>query len=687
MKQCFTFNILTAAFCVSSCFTMDAAVQKNFLSATNKHLSTEGITLSPKFQSAPYQAPSTDVTVIPDITNAPGDAIIFVGAAGYVNGELVVFGVQDEGDGMILSMPAGTYDFFAYGYTDDNQGTIFMTSENVEISSGSHSVSFNTNDAIYRTDLNLITPDGNDIILPGRPGDINCAIACNYDLLKYDGVFIFHGGGSSHEDSMNYFKGTKYSDKFEFASTAARVTLDGMLCMLLPIDFNVSEITTDSNWQTASTSYVKTPFNLKFDGMIEEMGLDPDAVGFKDTSYSVMDDGDFLVTVGLGFEGAGYDPGKIGIWEPEGYEGSFTFVSYPLGSILAGDESSIQGLPLRRGEKGIEQLGVNMAYGHNLAVTSKGYGFYDSNPFYGGTPTTAVMGNCAPVLVNFPASFYPDFNCMGRYGETMMIDAWNVYDNMEPEGVEVFGLPNQVIVSLNGQVISDDREAFPYWIDWYEVGDYTVDFFTDNILIDSEIPGTTSGTLTFNYPSSNHTLPTATALSFKSKSTGEFTDRFSDASDGLLCMYAAELTFKTVVEPYHYIYYEYETPEEVTVEFAPTGTGDYSTLAIKEIPENFYAPGYGAYYEADLATLDQASESGWYDLKITVIAANGAKQVQEISPAFNAFLVESDVNSIKLSNNNDEVIYFNLQGQKINNPKEGQIVIRKSGSKTEKMVY
>lgn len=81
---------------------------------------------------------------------------------------------------------------------------------------------------------------------------------------------------------------------------------------------------------------------------------------------------------------------------------------------------------------------------------------------------------------------------------------------------------------------------------------------------------------------------------------------------------------------------EYYTcsPADIKVEYAPGGSEEFAELVVEENPAKFFMPGYGAYWEGSLGTVDRESPDGWFDLRVTLTDASGNSQMQTISPAF-----------------------------------------------------
>ncbi|MDE6339691.1 MAG: hypothetical protein K2K97_07895, partial [Muribaculaceae bacterium] len=133
-----------------------------------------------------------------------------------------------------------------------------------------------------------------------------------------------------------------------------------------------------------------------------------------------------------------------------------------------------------------------------------------------------------------------------------------------------------------------------------------------------------------------------------------------------------------------YKYYDFNAPAEVKVEWAPTGTTDFVALAPVADESKDFAPGYGSYYSVNMS--DVTATDGWIDVRITVTAESGAEQVQTITPAMYVNPSITGINDVIEDNVNAPAVYYNLQGIRINQPNAGQLVIRRQGNKTTKLI-
>lgn len=677
-------NYLTI--CLSVAISFSAAIsataaRQNVQTFLRTDLRTnEFITTSDALSLTRADAGSEVVKVSPTIINAPGDNVNSVWCVRIVDGWIETYGMEDWGDGdeFAFYVPQGTYDFFAYGYTEDGAGTIMLTRENVVVDESFSTITFDTADAVYSTAVEYYGPSGEALTLQNGDSPGNCYRIDNFNCILYYNTLFFFANTAYFNQIHRTVKSNFTSGKFGFASMDFAASKEGMLNMVVPISFTEDEIIVGkSNWQTGQIKVAQTPVNIRKEEIDEAEGADPKDA-YTMASFMILQNGNWFLSTGWGVFGEGYDASKVGIWEPEGYTGNLEFVVVPRGAVVNGSDSSIDGLPLRRGENGLQQLGVNYGFENDFVFTetSKNY-FNNINPRYSGDLADVVYGNCAPTLLTAKYFDRIRFNFLGRYGEAMNIDSWyNWFAS------ELYGEPTYTVsVTLNGDLIINDQEDYGDY-EWDQEGDYSITFTTNNVLVDGEIEGYTQGVLNFDTDTFNEIIPSVTVLSLMDN--GVISDHFASTEEAVIGLYAAGLKFN--VSEYHGdIYYSVENPEEVTVEYAPYGSDDFVALETEECAEDFFSPGYGAYYEASLSDIEVTWENGWYDLRLTVTTNEGASQSQVVSPAF--FVGKSSaVNNIS-KENNQKVEYFNLQGQRISNPVKGSLVIKKVGNKSLKIIF
>lgn len=109
------------------------------------------------------------------------------------------------------------------------------------------------------------------------------------------------------------------------------------------------------------------------------------------------------------------------------------------------------------------------------------------------------------------------------------------------------------------------------------------------------------------------------------------TNIFSKAGDATLWLAASD--YEMVVDMENYEVWQEMRDAIVTLEFAPYGTGWYEPLTIAEAPAMPTINSLGRVYTANLGEIARSSETGWFDLRVTVTDEAGNYQRQEISPA------------------------------------------------------
>ena len=664
----FSFYLTCAALLTAGYISADAATGVSRTLQNGRQ--TDFLKVTDAIKIAEPLATRANVKILPKIVNAPGDNVNSVWCVNKVDGKYYLYGMEDwkDGDEFGFFVPEGTYDFFAFGYTNNKEGVIFLTQENVVVDSSFPGIQFNSADAVYSTSISYKTPSGASV-LPS----VNTYRLDNIHMILYNGDFIFFGNNAFFEEAAPFVRSNFTSGKFGYVSLDFAATNEGMLNYVVPVNFTEGEIIAGaSNWQTGEIEVAQTPVNIRK----QEAEGDNDPYTF--ATYMAIQNGEWILTAGWGIFGEGYDAAKVGLWEPENYEGDIFPVAFPRGAVMKGYDSCINGLPVVRGENSLQQLGVNYAFENATVFGHSEASYYNANPRYSGNMMDVVYGNCAPSL--FTAKYWDRvrFNFVGRYGEAMNIDSW--YDYFSAEN---FQPTYTVTMWLNGDMLINDQVDYDDY-EWEEEGLYKIEFTTDNVLIDGEVAGSTSGTLIFDTDSFEGIIPSVSVLSLIDKSSGKLTDRFSDKANAAVGVYAAGFQFE-VSDILNYEDYLLTTPKEVKIEYAPMGSGEYEALEVTEFPDEFFYPGFGAYYEASLADVKLNSDNEWFDLRITVVTEQGASQTQEISPAF---LISDTAGIHKVSKESDNSVieYYNLQGQKISNPAEGEILIRRNGSKTEKVI-
>lgn len=103
--------------------------------------------------------------------------------------------------------------------------------------------------------------------------------------------------------------------------------------------------------------------------------------------------------------------------------------------------------------------------------------------------------------------------------------------------------------------------------------------------------------------------------------------------------------------------YDY-SPVTAKIEVAPTGSEEYAEVEVTQDAEK-YLQSYGAFWSGSLKEVAAYSETGWFDLKVTLTDAAGNTQVQKLAPAFyiESSMEESGVDKVSQTPN---AVKFNV---------------------------
>lgn len=609
------------------------------------------------------------------------------------DGKIQVYGNEYDSDfNMTMSLPTGTFQVLAYGYCEDGDGLFLLYKDNYTFGEGDI-LTLDTSEATNRTDIETIGPDGESLCI-GEGG--NCEKGNALNMMFYEREPLFSANVVLFSDGQKYVLSNNLSSSLNLVRYQLMVSgSKGVMSMAIPVDLNKSRVgSTATGWQQTNVNFSHTPLNDKIDNMLQELEGSPHNYGFIQNILVNTDDMSLCGILGLSIygEGAQTATGRISMWSPTDYVPPVTTMLAPSGDVLFGPDSWVQSMPIRMGTDGLVQSGVNMAFEGYMTSDSTNIYYNDGNPVFSPLiPEEIMLANCAPSLITAPSvTGRFQYSFTGRYGENMNIDACDISDGMNPEILEQLGgNPNSVLVTANGETVCDNLRDLNSGDPWDKDATYTAVIKTDNILIDKEIAGQTSGTIRYN-PVKNFSLPTVTALQLRD-SGGKISDRLKSGADGILSLYASALTLNAN-EKLRYGFYDYNPVSNIKVEYSPyslSHTYDvWEDISMTAHPSADYTPGWGNCYEGTLENIDKPAPYGWFALRITLETADGASQQQTISPAF----CISSLSTIEsIADNRDEADdtrteYFTLQGIRITNPIAGQIYIKRQGSKVQKFI-
>lgn len=201
-----------------------------------------------------------------------------------------------------------------------------------------------------------------------------------------------------------------------------------------------------------------------------------------------------------------------------------------------------------------------------------------------------------------------------------------------------------VEVKYDGNVVMERQsttELYKWLQEWWAnnkpTNQITYTFYNENIEVEG-IQGSNVCEVTVNTTGDDTVNPTIQKVMLRDRN-GSPTIYFQNLEDGMLTIAGGDFIQHTfaVEGPYgtenrsNFTY----APAQLSVFYSPYGKNSFRTLRMKEIPEKFFMPGYGAYWEAEMSDMDlETSDNGWYDLKIELRDESGNIQTQILSPAF-----------------------------------------------------
>lgn len=610
--------------------------------------------------SSQMRAPEAENVTV-KVENCDNYSITFVLAAYMNNGRRGLAGSEDvQPDGTVkLAVPVDKADFLVMLYAKDASDICFLDKADAAISADGCTLTFDAAEATNTVEVTCCAPDGTILTLPVDEDDrtANCEVGDLLNMISYKdtGVALYGdimlGRKAFGKVKSNFINGPFALTQLIFNATR----ISGMCNAIVPIDFSSTVAGTDTrNWQTCKTTFSPTPFELHVNELMSQMGATPEDT-YTMAYFSILCDKELFGTAGYGSSRL-CDSGWNCLWEPVGYTGPFAFAPYSVGGCFGGNDSAILGMPMHRTSEGLRPIGLNAAFERELACTATSTVMDNGNPRFIMDYNGLELGNCAPTLITRAVtSSRFEYSFVGRYGEEFTIDAWNILQNVDPEGVDMFGgQTSSVKVYNDGKLLCDDRGDFGPWsMDWgNEAGKYKVEIETKNVLVDAEIPGYSKGVM--EYDGSLGGAPTITSLQLRNASTGAISNKYDKSADAEIDLYAARLTMAFNPELGH-AYSPIEEVSAVKAYYAPTGSEEFTELQVANDPSLFFDPGFGHFYSGKLDAVNRQSPDGWFKLRLRVECADGAYQEQEIYPAFYIASLSAGVDQI-LDSSADQAI-------------------------------
>lgn len=572
------------------------------------------------------EAGTAQLTVSVMLDNSRGQEIQNVLAISADPQRPVMYEASQSGNVYLANVEAGVYDVVVYIKSDNEDSQIFLFKEDEEISSNKR-ILLNQRNATISTTIDRKSPTGTELTLPavGDPG--NCTIADHLLMLRHnDFGILLQDETAAFRRVCTRIQTNLIPQRFTMTRMDAYTWEEGPSFMVIPVDFNKDHNgPSEGGWHEVSATFAGTPMSDAWK-VLQEPPL------FAMTGYFVVANRRCNAYVGVGNYNHEFPTDRLYYWVPEGYDGYYEYYPVLRDNLIEMADASVSSMPYKMTADGLIPSGLNLA-GSGSLMLSEGMIPAEGHPrFSEPLPEGAQLANAVPALVCLPSSsessewdhgFQYDFT--GRHGEQLGIDAYNFTDILSDSELEQIGGYHRTIsVTCDGTEICASPDKFVKWLDWGNGNSYGMEMEMTNVLIDGDIEGSNTSTLT--YKASDGFIPTLTSLQLRDNDI--VTDRFEQCEQATLELTAATFSY---VSPRNFTF---RAPSAVKAEYAPHGSGEFTELVLNEVPENFYLPGYGVYYTAALDRVDRKSDDKWYDLRITVEGAIGTAQTQTLSPAF-----------------------------------------------------
>lgn len=278
-----------------------------------------------------------------------------------------------------------------------------------------------------------------------------------------------------------------------------------------------------------------------------------------------------------------------------------------------------------------------------------------------------ILGNCAPLLVSLGTWPKENGPLPAEYLDYLLDMGWfnASYCGRADEAMTQLTEVASVTQSVQGSVM-------------------TFDINVEGAPVDGEIFSENKAMMTCNIDKTDWVPPTAQLLWFTDGTIVR--DHFQTPENAMLHLYAADFRY-TLNDTFDKDMMEAYPLESIKVEYAPTGSSEFTEIEVSENTDMFFMPGYGYCYDGSLAGIDRSSANGWMDLRITLTDDSGNVQTQTLSPAFRVDSL-AGIEDVSLDNtvNGSDTQLYDLQGRKAGaNPVPG-IYVRRSANRVEKVI-
>ena len=229
-------------------------------------------------------------------------------------------------------------------------------------------------------------------------------------------------------------------------------------------------------------------------------------------------------------------------------------------------------------------------------------------------------GNCPVTVVTVAAWGGVNYSFVGRFSEMRTVDYLN----------------HDVKLMSGDNILADNYAQFydlaeNWGEEEMEPSIMTLEVTDANLMVDG-LQATNTSTTVWDQRNADMQPPTLQILQFRDKNN-YVTDRFETADDGVMTFCAGDYELEVNPETWNE-WFIFKPLKKVKVEYAPYGTDAFSEFTVEEDMSKFFMPAYGAFYAGNLDQVNVKSETGWYDVRISLEDEAGNRQTQTVSPAF-----------------------------------------------------
>lgn len=619
----------------------------------------------------------------------------------YIVGDGGILALPYSGSNIMkATLPAGTYDIVAC-FTPP---AAFLMQpdldvvEGVEVT-GDTTIVVNNNRINHTVRMTSLRRDGTPVVIPGYAanGDLLNAPTCSdmwisYQLIRKDvGIILsfFVNAGVSQEDAdgnltwdsdlTQLFHASDMSDNYVLRQLRIALAYEGYEITDLTIEGCQGDTTVQNNpdlyydFELEAPNYTPAhynsdgfdnPDNRAFDmNFSAYWGQNPPVTNSLWLGRAVEDGKPFVIDY---CPDASCEPDdlRIGIkhrWV-DAMTPSTSGSSEPIGQFVTLPEI----LPMANGIYAsiVTTANRNMGADKDHKFPTEGYPYCKAFLFTSDHKLQKYNDN-VPVLLSLPTATDISSRFVGRYSELRDADPYFCAST----------------AYFNGEKTFDSTTDGP--LDYYlkktlakKEGILEVNYLNTNISVDG-MSGSNATTITMDLAKEDHMAPVLAMLQF-TDTDSNVTDRFTRAENGRFRLAACDYSMEDAA--YGMKWYNPQPELSITVEYAPAGTDTFKPLAVEEMPELSYRPGFDRIFDGSLEEVNVASPNLWYDLRVSLADASGNKCVQTLSPAFR---IDTPSSVEMISANDSETTYYDLMGNRVAAPTSGLYIKVANGAATK----